>query len=84
MLLDRVFGYRLMGGLLVLFLAVLGFGIAQGLDVECGCLSLGGPRGPGEQERAVFGTEIQELRQCAARFEPVRSLTEYPLEEDAA
>ena len=47
-------------------------------------LFLEGPRRPGEQERAIFGTEIQELRQCAARFEPVRSLTEYPLEEDAA
>jgi len=47
-------------------------------------LFLEGPRRPGEQERAIFGTEIQDLRACAARFEPVRSLTEYPLEEDAA
>ena len=40
--------------------------------------------GPGGEQRAVFGTEIQELRDLAARFEPVRSLVEYPLEEDAA
>lgn len=45
--LDRRAGWRLMAGLLALFLAVLGFGIAQGLDVECGCLSLGGAGGSG-------------------------------------
>jgi hypothetical protein len=47
-------------------------------------LFLEGPRSPGGQERAIFGTEIQELRQLASRFEPVRSLMEYPLEEGAA
>jgi hypothetical protein len=47
-------------------------------------LFLEGPRRAGDEERAVFGTEIQELRQHAARFEPVRSLTEYPLEEITA
>ena len=40
--------------------------------------------GPGGEQRAIFGTEIQELRELTARFEPVRSLVEYPLEEDAA
>jgi hypothetical protein len=44
-------------------------------------LFLEGPRRAGDEQRAVFGTEIQELRQHTARFEPVRSLTEYPLEE---
>ncbi|HWO89797.1 MAG TPA: hypothetical protein VNL98_11675 [Gemmatimonadales bacterium] len=43
-------------------------------------LFLEGPRREGA-EAAVFGTEIQELRSLAARFEPVRSLSEYPLEE---
>ena len=47
-------------------------------------LFLEGPKRPGDEQRAIFDTEIQELRQCAARFEPVRSLTEYPLEGDAA
>ena len=45
-------------------------------------LFLEGPKGAGP-ERPVFGTEIQELRSLAARFEPVRSLTEYPLGEEA-
>ena len=44
-------------------------------------LFLEGPKAGGP-ERAVFGTEIQELRSLAARFEPVRSLTEYPISED--
>ncbi len=45
-------------------------------------LFLEGPAADGD-ERAIFGTEIQELRSLAARFEPVRSLSEYPLEDDA-
>ena len=45
-------------------------------------LFLEGPKAGGP-ERAVFGSEIQELRSLAARFEPVRSLTEYPLGEEA-
>jgi len=32
------------------------------------------------QERPIFGTEIQELRDLSVRFEPVRSLSEYPIE----
>jgi len=32
----------------------------------------------------VFGDEISELRSLARRFEPVRSLVEYPLEGDDA
>ena len=31
------------------------------------------------EERPIFGTEIQDLRTLAARFEPVRSLSEYPI-----
>ncbi len=31
----------------------------------------------------VFGDEIQRIRSLAARFEPVRSLVEYPLEDPA-
>ena len=63
-LLDRLFAYRLMGGLLVLFLAVLGFGIAQGLDGECGCLSVGGPRGPGEL-KVAFARDVIMLAAVA-------------------
>ena len=33
-----------------------------------------------DEERPIFGTEIQELRTLSARFEPVRSLSEYPIE----
>lgn len=47
-------------------------------------LFLEGPRRAGDEQHAVFGTEIQELRQHTARFEPVRSLSEYPLEEVTA
>jgi uncharacterized membrane protein YphA (DoxX/SURF4 family) len=62
-LFDRRPGYRLMAALLVLFLAVLGFGIAQGLDVECGCLSLGTP-GPGNL-RSAFARDIVMLAAVA-------------------
>ena len=34
--------------------------------------------------RPIFGTEIQELRELASRFEPVRSLVEHPIEGSAA
>jgi hypothetical protein len=40
-------------------------------------LFLEGPQAA--SERPIFGTEIQELRTLSARFEPVRSLTEYPI-----
>jgi hypothetical protein len=40
-------------------------------------LFLEGPERAGEQP--IFGTEIQELRTLSARFEPVRSLSEYPI-----
>jgi hypothetical protein len=42
-------------------------------------LFLEGPRAPGGVETPVFGDEIAELRRLAGRFEPVRSLVEYPL-----
>lgn len=43
-------------------------------------LFLEGPQAP--QPRApIFGTEIEELRALASRFERVRSLVEYPIEE---
>lgn len=42
-------------------------------------LFLEGPHAAGP-ERPIFGTEIQELRTLSARFEPVRSLTEYPID----
>ena len=42
-------------------------------------LFLEGPQAA--QERPIFGTEIEELRNAAARFERVRSLVEYPIEE---
>ena len=32
------------------------------------------------EPRPIFGTEIQELKALAARFEPIRSLVEHPIE----
>jgi uncharacterized membrane protein YphA (DoxX/SURF4 family) len=52
-LLDRRAGYGLMAGLLALFLAVLGFGIAHDLDVACGCISLGKPGSQGSLKAAL-------------------------------
>ena len=34
------FGLPLMAALLLLFIGVLGYGLLQGLDVDCGCFSL--------------------------------------------
>jgi hypothetical protein len=36
---------------------------------------------PGGAVAPVFGDEIAELRALSRRFEPARSLTEYPLDE---
>jgi hypothetical protein len=44
-------------------------------------LFLEGPRSPSGEERPIFDTEISELRSLARRFESVRSLVEYPLED---
>jgi hypothetical protein len=38
--------------------------------------------GPGATDAPVFGDEIGDLRAHASRFEPVRSLVEYPLDDD--
>ncbi len=43
-------------------------------------LFLEGPQQDGPN-RPIFGTEIEELRTLSARFERVRSLVEYPIEE---
>jgi hypothetical protein len=43
-------------------------------------LFLEGPQSDGP-EKPVFGTEVEELRALASRFERVRSLVEYPIEE---
>ena len=43
-------------------------------------LFLEGPQAEGPQP-PIFGTEIEELRSLASRFERVRSLVEYPIEE---
>ena len=43
-------------------------------------LFLEGPQADGP-EKPVFGSEIEELRSLASRFERVRSLVEYPIEE---
>ena len=37
---------------------------------------------PSRPSPPVFGDEISGLRALARRFEPVRSLVEYPLEEE--
>jgi hypothetical protein len=47
-------------------------------------LFLEGPRAPAGQERPIFDTEIAELRALTRRFESVRSLVEYPLEDTAS
>jgi hypothetical protein len=70
-LFDRRAGWRLMAGLLVLFLAVLGFGIARGLDVECGCLPLGSARGRGSLASA-FARDILMLAGVAWRLQRLR------------
>ena len=44
-------------------------------------LFLEGPASEGDTP--VFGDEIARLKALSARFEPVRSLIEYPLEEQA-
>ncbi len=44
-------------------------------------LFLEGPRAADGEDQPVFGTEVQELKALARRFEPVRSLIEHPLEE---
>jgi hypothetical protein len=41
-------------------------------------LFLEGPKSPGA-EAPIFGDEIVQLRSLASRFEPVRSLVEYPI-----
>jgi len=46
-------------------------------------LFLEGPAAEGGGDAPVFGDEIARLKSLAARFEPVRSLIEYPLEEQA-
>ena len=46
-------------------------------------LFLEGPQAGGP-EQPIFGTEIEELRSLASRFERVRSLVEYPIEEQTA
>lgn len=55
-LFDRRTGYGLMLGLLALFIGVLGFGIANDLDVDCGCFSLEERRGRGAL-RAAFARD---------------------------
>lgn len=45
-------------------------------------LFLEGPQQDGPA-RPIFGSEIQELRDLASRFEPVRSLIEHPIEDPA-
>jgi len=47
-------------------------------------LFIEGPLEPAEGQRAprVFGDEIERLRDLSRRFEPVRSLVDYPLGEE--
>lgn len=46
--LDRPGGLAIVGGLLLLFIGVVGNAIRQGLDIDCGCY------GPGDPEGAVY------------------------------
>ena len=45
-------------------------------------LFLEGPQEDGPL-KPIFGTEIQELRELSARFEPVRSLSEHDIDSEA-
>jgi hypothetical protein len=47
-------------------------------------LFLEGPQEPDGSTRPIFGSEIEELRALSARFERVRSLAEYTIEEHTA
>lgn len=48
LIVDFPGSHLVIGGLLVMFLGVLGWGLAKGLDVDCGCF------GPGDPEARVF------------------------------
>ena len=56
-LLDRRWGYRLMLGMLALFIGVLWFGILNDLDVDCGCFSL-------EERRGRASLQAAFVRDC--------------------
>jgi uncharacterized membrane protein YphA (DoxX/SURF4 family) len=49
LLMEKGWSIKLSAGLMLLFLAVLGYGMALGLDVDCGCY------GPGDPEAEAFG-----------------------------
>ncbi len=46
-------------GMLVLFMAVLAYGISLGLDIDCGCF------GPGDPEQAYKGLRVALARDAA-------------------
>ena len=69
------------GGLLLFFLAVVGYGIWMGLDIDCGCFGLGDPEGQAYKSlRPAFYRNIVLLIGIAylyywrfnRAFEPVR------------
>lgn len=61
---DRRSGLFLSGGLLLLFIAVLAYGIMIGLDIDCGCF------GPGDPEAEAFhdlrGALLRDLAMLGA------------------
>ena len=47
---DLPYGLGVVTALLLLFMAVLGYGLWLGLDIDCGCF------GPGDPESGVYGS----------------------------
>ena len=45
LMVDVRFSLAVVGGLLLFFLAVVGYGIWMGLDIDCGCFGFGDPEG---------------------------------------
>ena len=52
------------GGLVAVFLCVLGYGILLGLDIECGCFGTGG-EGAGLTLKQAAGLDVLLLATCA-------------------
>lgn len=57
LLFDMRWSLETLGGLLLIFMAILGYGIALGLDIDCGCF---GPEDP--ESRAFSGLRTALVR----------------------
>jgi len=61
-------------GLLLVFLGALGYGIAIGLDVECGCLGFGGSDAGGTSLASAFVRDVVMLGLTIPLWSERRSL----------